>query len=222
MAKWVMNMAIKIEEELKREYDKGNIRLEDKKCFTEFKLLYKVGLLHSIPESKFDISRATIMDLYYLGLDPKGVVKEMLKFKQKIKKKGDNILLQAFQQGKRQLLASIILRTISTQKVISFLLKNEVNQIQKLCSGSLEETSSNKEGNSHMDQNCKETTEEYMDVEQEGKIKELEWDNLDPEDKCTHVRCKLLVICNALHEMEGKLKHQWICNSCKIFQCKRK
>ena len=72
------------------------------------------------------------MDLSYLGLVPKGVIKVMLKYEQGIKKKGDNELVKGcFQQGRRQLLASIILRTtVSTQKVMSFLLKDEVNKIR--------------------------------------------------------------------------------------------
>ena len=59
-------------------------------------------------------------------------------------------------------------------------------------------------------------------VEQDAMDKEIEWDNLNPENQCMYTRCKLLVIGNVIHVTNGKLKHQWICNSCKIFQAMRR
>jgi len=105
-------------------------------------------------------------------------------------------------------MAAVISRIISTQKVISFLLKDEVNRIERLCSKNMENGKLNEEGSTETNKNSQETAEEVMEEMQEGKERETKWDNIDLGDKCTHARCKILVIGNIIHETNDRLKHQ--------------
>ena len=54
--------------------------------FELFPLTHRLGLIHSIPETHFDISSATITDVSHLGLFPKALIHLLQSFENEIKK----------------------------------------------------------------------------------------------------------------------------------------
>jgi hypothetical protein len=89
--------------------------------FDTFPLTSQLGIIHAIPEEDFDIARATISDLCFLGLFPKSLFQALCKYKLIIKK------IDEYKSGKFRthidaLTTAIIYHPITMQKVIQIML----------------------------------------------------------------------------------------------------
>ena len=89
--------------------------------FDLFPLTHRLGIIHSIPETHFDVSSATITDVSHLGLFPKVLIHLLQSFANEIKKsKPQNA--PAIADHIANLMTAVIYRTITIQKVIQLLL----------------------------------------------------------------------------------------------------
>jgi len=65
------NQAILTRDQLYQDFTDGFQEEKEKSNFLEFDLLYKIGLMHTIPESRFDLLSISTSDMAYLRINPK-------------------------------------------------------------------------------------------------------------------------------------------------------
>jgi hypothetical protein len=95
--------------------------------YDSFPLAHRLGFIHSLPESDFDVDSATITDVGFLGLFPKSLLQILCQYAREVDKSGHN--KDEFLTLVNKLITAFIYRPIIIQKTIQIMLSKMKNII---------------------------------------------------------------------------------------------
>jgi len=83
-------------------------------------LAHRLGFIHSLPESDFDVASATITDVGFLGLFPKSLLQILYQYAREVDKSGHS--KDEFKTLVNKLVTAFMYRPIIIQKIIQMML----------------------------------------------------------------------------------------------------
>ena len=92
--------------------------------YRRFPLASKLGIIHHIPEESFSMATATIIDVRFMGLFPKALLRVLRTYSQNVRRTSPN-KQQTFEALTNALISAFIYRTITMQQVIQIMLAKE-------------------------------------------------------------------------------------------------
>jgi hypothetical protein len=97
--------------------------------YERFPLAYGIGMIHSIPEDHFQLATATIIDVGYLGLLPKGLIQVLQGYTQELKH-ARLMHEHRFMELTDKLIMAFIHRPITIQKTIQIMLAKRMKDLE--------------------------------------------------------------------------------------------
>jgi hypothetical protein len=96
--------------------------------YQKYPLAHRIGFIHMIPESEFNINNVTILDVNFLGLFPKAILQQLYRYARQVESMGHD--KEEFLSLVNDLIHAFIYRPILIQKVIHIML---VKQKKEIC-----------------------------------------------------------------------------------------
>jgi hypothetical protein len=96
--------------------------------YQKYPLAHRIGSIHMIPESEFNINNVTILDVNFLGLFPKAILQQLYRYARQVESTGHE--KEEFLSLVNDLIHAFIYRPILIQKVIHIML---VKQKKEIC-----------------------------------------------------------------------------------------
>ena len=121
--------------------------------YDRYPLAFQLGCIHSLPEDKFDIAAATIIDVGYLGLLPKSILQVLIDYSYQIKR--DNQDDNEFAQLRDKFVTAFVYRPITMQKVIQLMIAKEKQELEREEIDNHEATSNTENNTSAITSNTK-------------------------------------------------------------------
>jgi hypothetical protein len=97
--------------------------------YERFPLAYGIGMIHSIPKDHFQLATATIIDVGYLGLLPKGLIQVRQGYTQELKH-ARSMHEHRFMELTDKLITAFIYRPITIQKTIQIMLAKRMKDLE--------------------------------------------------------------------------------------------
>jgi hypothetical protein len=125
------NLAILSRSTIMREIFIGKLPEAKMQEFNLYPFAHRLGLIHSIPEDKFNVESATITEMGFIGLFPKAILDVLHHYTRDIRKTSSVKECNSFIKLIEHLLTAFIYRPVVMQKVIQLMLCKQKKQIEQ-------------------------------------------------------------------------------------------